>query len=84
MIASIDDLKDFPDAIKSIFPKTEIQTCIVHQIRNSLKYVGSKYQKDFLRDLKPVYQAATEDFAIENLGVLTEKCEARYPVVGNS
>lgn len=84
LIASIDGLKGFPDAITSILPKTEIQTCIVHQIRNSLKYVGSKYQKDFLRDLKPVYQAANEDLAQENLNVLAEKWEDRYPVVVNS
>lgn len=84
LIASIDGLKGFPDAIKSIFPKTEIQTCIVHQIRNSLKYVGSKYQKEFLKDLKPVYQAATEDLALENLELLTEKWGERYPVVVNS
>jgi len=84
LIASIDGLKGFPEAIRSIFPKTEIQTCIVHQIRNSLKYVGSKYQKEFLKDLKPVYQAATEELAIENLNQLSSKWEDRYPVVVNS
>lgn len=84
LIASVDGLKGFPDAIKSIFPKTEIQTCIVHQIRNSLKYVGSKYQKEFLSDLKPVYQATTEELAIENLHLLEEKWAKQYPVVINS
>jgi transposase-like protein len=84
LIASIDGLKGFPDAIKSIFPKTEIQTCIVHQIRNSLKYISSKYQKEFLRDLKPVYQAPTEELALENLNLLADKWEKRYPVVINS
>ncbi len=84
LIASIDGLKGFPDAIKSIFPKTEIQTCIVHQIRNSLKYVGSKFQKEFMRDLKPVYQALTEELALENLNYLEEKWGKKYPVVINS
>lgn len=84
LIASIDGLKGFPDAIKTIFPKTEIQTCIVHQIRNSLKYVGSKFQKEFMRDLKPVYQAATDDRALENLNYLAEKWEEKYPVVISS
>jgi len=84
LIASVDGLRGFPEAIKSIFPKTEVQTCIVHQIRNSLKYVGSKYQKEFLRDLKPVYQAATEELAIQNLEALAAKWEDRYPVVINS
>lgn len=79
LIASIDGLKGFPDAIKSIFPKTEIQTCIVHQIRNSLKYVGSKFQKEFMRDLKPVYQAVTEDVALENLHYLEEKWGGEVP-----
>ena len=57
LIASVDGLTGFPEAIETIFPKTEVQLCIVHQIRNSLKYVGSKHQKTFMRDLKPVYQA---------------------------
>lgn len=84
LIASVDGLKGFPEAIKSIFPKTEIQTCIVHQIRNSLKYVASKYQKEFLFDLKPVYQATTEELALENLSLLEEKWGKQYPVVINS
>lgn len=84
LIASVDGLKGFPDAIKSIFPKTEIQTCIVHQIRNSLKYVGTKYQKEFLRDLKPVYQASTEELALESLDLLDQKWSKQYPVVINS
>lgn len=52
LIACIDGLKGFPEAINAAFPKTEIQTCIVHQIRNSLKYVASKNARDFMRDLK--------------------------------
>ena len=48
-------LTGFPDAIQSVYPKTDVQLCIVHQIRNSVKYVGSKNQKEFLSDLKLVY-----------------------------
>tara|TARA_B100000609_G_scaffold196847_1_gene192929 strand:- start:13701 stop:14948 length:1248 start_codon:yes stop_codon:yes gene_type:complete len=84
LIACVDRLKGFPDAIASIFPKTEVQTCIVHQIRNSLKYVGSKHQKDFMKDLKLVYQAATEEMALKNLDALTDKWGEKYPVVVNS
>ena len=57
-IASIDGLKGFPEAIADVFPKTEIQLCIVHQIRNSLKYVVSKDQKAFMADLKLVYRGS--------------------------
>jgi hypothetical protein len=57
LIACIDGLKGFEEAIRTIFPDTEVQTCVVHQIRNSLKYVASKDQKAFMADLKPVYQA---------------------------
>jgi transposase-like protein len=84
LIASIDGLKGFPEAIKTIFPKTEVQTCIVHQIRNSLRYVGSKYQKEFMRDLKPIYQATTIELAEQNLKKLEDKWGERYPVVTNS
>ena len=52
LIASIDNLKGFAEAISSVFPDTVVQLCIVHQIRNSCKYVGSKHQKEFLKDLK--------------------------------
>jgi len=54
LIASIDGLKGFPEAINAIFPQTEVQLCIVHQIRNSMRYVASKDQKEFATDL-PVY-----------------------------
>ena len=63
LIACIDVLKGFPEAINSIFPKTEIQLCIIHQIRNSLKYVASKNQKEFMSDLKEVYKANSKDLA---------------------
>lgn len=81
LIACIDGLKGFPDAIQTIFPKTEIQLCIVHQIRNSIKYVASKDQKPFMADLKEVYQASSRDLAEHNLKNLDEKWGTRYPVV---
>lgn len=67
LIASIDGLKGFPEAIAEVFPKTEIQLCIVHQIRNSLKYVISKDQKAFMADLKLVYQASSQDFLLNSI-----------------
>src|SRR5438270_6508685 len=60
LISCIDNLKGFSEAILSIFPQTEVQSCIVHQIRNSFKYVASKNRKEFIADLKQVYQADTK------------------------
>lgn len=73
LIACVDGLKGFPEAIESIFPQTEVQLCVVHQIRNSLKYVGSKNQKEFMVDLKCVYKAATKDLAESELDSLEKK-----------
>ena len=56
LIASVDGLTGFPDAVATIYPNTEVQLCIVHQVRNSLKYVASKNQKAFMVDLKRVYR----------------------------
>ncbi|MCC7464897.1 MAG: IS256 family transposase [Saprospiraceae bacterium] len=81
LIACIDNLKGFAEAIETIFPKTEVQLCVVHQIRNSMKYVGTKHQKEFMRDLKPVYQAPDESSAKSKLEGLKEKWGKMYPVV---
>jgi len=81
LIACTDNLKGFSEAILSVFPKTEIQTCIVHQIRNSLKYIASKNQKEFMKDLKFVYRADTKELAEQELDNLAEKWEDKYPVV---
>lgn len=81
LIASTDNLKGFSEAILSVFPKAEVQSCIVHQIRNSLKYVASKDQKEFMRDLKLVYRAATKDLAETELLNLEEKWGKKYPIV---
>ena len=69
------------DAIKSVFPDTAVQLCVIHQIRNSMKYVGSKYQKEFMKDLKPVYGAVTKDAGEMALDKLEEKWGEQYPLV---
>jgi len=81
LIACIDGLVGFPEAIKSIFPQTEIQLCVIHQIRNSLKYIASKEQKEFMVDLKKVYKANTKEYAEEQLLSLDEKWGKKYPIV---
>lgn len=81
LIASVDGLTGFPEAIHAIFPHTEVQLCIVHQIRNSLKYVASKNQKAFMADLKPVYKAATVAEAEAALDSLEQTWGKQYPIV---
>jgi transposase-like protein len=73
LIASVDGLKGFPEAINATVPQTEVQLCIVHQIRNSLKYVASKNQKEFMKDFKLVYQAISKEAAELELDRLEEK-----------
>ena len=84
LIASVDGLKGFPEAINAVFPDTEVQLCIVHQIRNSLKYVASKNQKQFANELKKVYQAFTEEEARSELDKLENKWGKKYPIVFES
>ena len=81
LIASIDNLNGFSEAIQSIFPKSEVQSCIVHQIRNSLKYVIARDRKEFILDLKNVYRADTKDIAEMELESLSEKWGKKYPIV---
>jgi putative transposase len=81
LIACIDNLNGFPQAINAVYPQTEIQTCIVHQIRNSLKYVASKDHKAFMKDLRPVYQAETLELAELRLDELDEKWGKKYEKV---
>lgn len=84
LIACTDNLKGFSEAILSIFPKAEVQTCIIHQIRNSLKYVVSKDQKEFMADLKLVYKAVNKQTAEDQLLFLEEKWGKKYPAVIDS
>jgi transposase-like protein len=81
LIACVDGLKGFSEAIETAFPKTEVQQCIIHQIRTSLKYIATKNQKEFLADLKPVYTAPTEENALIMLDALDEKWGKKYPLV---
>ena len=81
LIACTDNLSGFSEAIRSIFPQTEVQLCIIHQIRNSLKYVASKDQKEFMRDLKLVYRADTKELAESELDNLEDKWSNKYPIV---
>jgi transposase-like protein len=84
LIACIDNLNGFAEAIQSTFPRVEVQSCVVHQIRNSLKYVASKDQKIFLGDLKEVYRATTKELAEQQLDALDKTWGKKYPLVINS
>jgi len=84
LITSVDGLKGFPEAINAVFPQTEVQLCIVHQIRNSLRYVASKDQKQFAKELKSVYQAFTKEEAETALDTMEEKWGKKYPIVFES
>ncbi|MEG0455269.1 MAG: IS256 family transposase [Bacteroides sp.] len=81
LIACVDGLKGFPDAITSVFPDTVVQLCVIHQIRNSMKYIASKHQKEFMKELKPVYQAVNRDAAECALLELDAKWGEQYPIV---
>jgi transposase-like protein len=81
LIACIDNLNGFQQAINTVFPQTQVQSCIVHQIRNSLKYVASKDQKEFMRDLKPVYRADNLNLAELRLDDLEKKWGNKYEKV---
>lgn len=81
LIACVDGLNGFPEAIESLYPNTEVQLCIIHQIRNSIKYVASKNQKAFMADLKTVYKATTLTAAQSALDELEAKWGKQYPIV---
>ena len=80
LIASVDGLPGFVDAIKVVYPNTEIQRCIVHQIRGTLNYISYKHRKEFSRDLKQVYTASTEENALNELTLLEEKWGDKYAI----
>ena len=84
LIACMDGLKGLPQVIKTVFPTVDIQTCIVHQIRNSIKYIASKDKKAFMKDLKEVYKAPTEELALAQLDSLKEKWGSNYGMVIDS
>lgn len=80
LIISVDNLRGISEAITACFPQTQIQKCIVHQIRNSTKYVSYKDLKQFTSDLKPIYRAASEETGLELLDEFEEKWGSKYPL----
>ena len=84
LIACVDGLKGFPDAINTVFPKTQIQLCIVHMVRNSLKFVPWKDYREVTKDLKQIYQAVTEEAALLALDSFAEKWDKKYPLISRS
>ncbi|GAC23726.1 probable transposase for insertion sequence element [Paraglaciecola mesophila KMM 241] len=84
LIACVDGLKGFPDAINSVYPQAQIQLCIVHMVRNSLKYVSWKDYKAVTTDLKQVYRSSTEDEALLELERFSEKWDDQYPQISKS
>jgi putative transposase len=83
-IACCDGLTGFPDAIATIYPECEVQSCIVHMVRNSLAYVPYKDRKAVAADLKTVYQADTEEIALQNLDFFAKKWDGKYPAISKS
>lgn len=84
LIACVDGLKGFPDAIHAVYPKTQVQLCIVHMVRNSMKYVSYKDYKAIAVDLKAIYQANTEEQALLALDKLSEVWDDKYPQISRS
>jgi transposase-like protein len=83
LIASIDGLTGFENAINAVYPRTEIQRCIVHQIRNTTRFVSYKDLKSLMADLKKVYTAPTEEAALFNLDLFDDKW-SKYPKIAAS
>jgi len=84
LIACVDGLKGLPDAIESVYPQAEVQLCIVHMVRNSLKFVSWKDRKKIATDLKTIYRAATVDQAEDALKNFEERWDSRYPMISKS
>ena len=84
LIACVDGLKGFPEAIEAVFPKTQVQLCIVHLVRHSLKYAGAKQRKEVADDLKKVYRARTEQEAEMELEAFAKKWDGKYPTISQA
>lgn len=80
-IACVDGLKGLPEAIEAVFPRTEVQLCVVHLVRQSLNYVGHKQRKEVAGDLRPIYGAATREEAELRLEEFAHKWDSRYPTI---
>ena len=84
LIACVDGLSGFPEAIEVVYPQAKVQLCIIHQVRNSLRYVSWKDYKAVTADLKAIYRSATEDEALGELKKFGEKWDEKYPKRANS
>jgi putative transposase len=84
LLACVDGLKGFPEAIESVFPQTQVQLCIVHLVRHSLNFVGWQQRKEVARDLKTIYRAATEAEAEQRLTEFSLKWDAKFPMIAKS
>ena len=84
LIACVDGLKGFPEAIESVYPNTEVQLCIVHMVRNSLKYVSYKVRKEVASDLKKIYRAVNKAEAEFCLAEFSSKWDQKYPMISQS
>jgi putative transposase len=84
LIACVDGLKGFPDAINTAFPETQIQLCIVHMVRNSIKFVTWKDYKAVTSDLKEIYKSATEEEALKSLDQFGDRWDEKYPQISKS
>lgn len=84
LIACVDGLKGFPEAIETVFPQTVVQLCIVHLVRHSLNYVNWKERKEVAHDLKTIYTSATDVEAQQRLGEFSRKWDAKYPMIAKS
>ncbi len=84
LIACVDGLKGFPEAINTVYPETHVQLCIVHMIRNSLRFVSWKHYKTVTADLKNIYQADTEEIALAQLEAFGDKWDEQYPQISKS
>jgi len=80
LVACVDGLKGFPEAIEAVYPKTQVQLCIVHQIRSSLKYVPEKDKKAVVADMQPIYKANTQEYGYQKLLEFEEKWGNKYPL----
>jgi len=84
LIACVDGLSGFPEAVEVVYPKAKVQLCIIHQVRNSLRYVSWKDYKAVTADLKSIYRSATEEEALSELEKFGEKWDEKYPKIANS
>lgn len=83
-IACVDGLSGFPEAIEAVYPQTRVQLCMVHVVRNSLRYVSYKHVKEVAIDLKAIYSASTETDAELQLELFAEKWDAHYPSISKT